>query len=160
MKLSSTWSRWVYFCAMVIDCNIKDRLNFLLASFPDSVRLNNGTERCSGRVEIFQGGQWGKICNSNWGHKEASLVCHELQCGMPKKFQESFNFGDSGLTGYTSRCSGNVSSISQCELEKSGMCAGVSLSCEGKKVDTCCRNSPLACSFYLYNFCISLFFRK
>lgn len=130
---------------------LQSSLPFLLASFPDSVRLNNGTERCSGRVEIFQGGQWGKICNSNWGHREALLVCKELECGMPKKFQDGFNFGDSRLTGYISSCSGNVSSISECALEKSGICEGVSLSCEGKKVDICSSNSPLVCSFQVKN---------
>lgn len=61
------------------------------------------------------------------------MVCEELSCGSPKKSQESFNFGDSGLRGYTSRCSGNVSSISQCELQEiTGSCEGVSLSCAGK----------------------------
>ncbi|XP_038582841.1 scavenger receptor cysteine-rich type 1 protein M130-like [Micropterus salmoides] len=98
----------------------------------DTVRLYNGTDRCSGRVEVFNNGQWGKMCNSNWGLKEATMVCEELSCGSPKKSQESFNFGDSGLRGYTSRCSGNVSSISQCELQEiTGSCEGVSLSCAG-----------------------------
>ncbi|XP_042359266.1 deleted in malignant brain tumors 1 protein-like [Plectropomus leopardus] len=97
----------------------------------ESVRLFNGTERCSGRVEIFQNGQWGKICNNNWRNEEAAVVCKELSCGAPKKFQ-SHNYGDSGLRGYTSRCSGNVSSISECTLQEyAGRCEGVSLSCEG-----------------------------
>lgn len=113
---------------------------FSTASFPDSVRLYNGTDRCSGRVEVYHDGQWVKMCNTNWRHEEAIVVCKELNCGTPKKSQ-SFNFGDSGLTGYTSRCSGNVSSISQCTLqEKPGTCEGVSLSCEGKtqKVEIPC----------------------
>lgn len=60
------------------------------------------------------------------------MVCKELSCGSPKKFQESFNFGDSSLRGYTSSCSGNVSSISECSVrEYPGRCEGVSLSCAG-----------------------------
>lgn len=98
----------------------------------DSVRLFNGTERCSGRVEVYHSGQWGKVCNNNWRNEEAAVVCKELGCGSPKKSQESFNFGDSGLRGYTSRCSGNVSSIAQCSLQEyPGTCQGVSLSCSG-----------------------------
>ncbi|XP_059212017.1 scavenger receptor cysteine-rich type 1 protein M130-like [Centropristis striata] len=97
----------------------------------ESVRLINGTDRCSGRVEVLHDGQWGKICN-NLGKAEAEVVCKELSCGLPKKYQESFNFGDSNLRGYTSRCSGNVSSISQCMLQVyTGRCEGVSLSCAG-----------------------------
>ncbi|XP_034383885.1 deleted in malignant brain tumors 1 protein-like isoform X2 [Cyclopterus lumpus] len=95
----------------------------------ESIRLENGTDRCSGRVEVYHDGQWGKICN-NWGNKEAAVVCEELNCGLPKKKQEIFHFGDSGLRGYTSRCSGNVSSIGQCTLQEyTGKCEGASLSC-------------------------------
>ncbi|KAF1388465.1 hypothetical protein PFLUV_G00090490 [Perca fluviatilis] len=98
----------------------------------DSVRLFNGTDRCSGRVEVFHNGQWGKICN-NWGNEDAQVVCNELNCGPPKPTQESLNFGDSGLRAYTSRCSGNVTSISQCTLQElTGRCEAVSLSCGGK----------------------------
>lgn len=61
------------------------------------------------------------------------MVCKELNCGAPKKSQENFSYGESGLIGYTSTCSGNVSSISQCTLqEHTGTCEGVSLSCAGK----------------------------
>ncbi|KAF1376550.1 hypothetical protein PFLUV_G00212640 [Perca fluviatilis] len=97
----------------------------------DSVRLFNGTDRCSGRVEVFHNGQWGKICN-NWGNEDAEVVCKELNCGPPKPTQESLNFGESGLRAYTSRCSGNVTSISQCTLQElTGRCEAVSLSCGG-----------------------------
>ncbi|XP_056283773.1 deleted in malignant brain tumors 1 protein-like [Pseudoliparis swirei] len=95
----------------------------------ESIRLINGTGRCSGRVEIYHKGQWGKICN-NWSNKEAAMVCDELNCGLPKKSQEVYHFGDSGLRGYTSRCAGNVSSIDQCTLQQyTGRCVGASLSC-------------------------------
>ncbi|XP_029281880.1 deleted in malignant brain tumors 1 protein-like isoform X2 [Cottoperca gobio] len=95
----------------------------------DAVRLLNGTNSCSGRVEVFHDGQWGKMCK-NWGSEDAAVVCKEIGCGAPKKNQQSFNFGDSERRGYTSRCSGNVSSISQCALQEYiGRCEGVSLSC-------------------------------
>ncbi|XP_022624421.1 deleted in malignant brain tumors 1 protein-like [Seriola dumerili] len=97
-----------------------------------TLRLSNGTDQCSGRVEVFHNDRWGKICNNNWGLKEATVVCKELSCGTPKKYQEKFNFGDSGLRGFTGSCSGNVSSISQCALQDyTGTCTGVSISCTG-----------------------------
>lgn len=65
------------------------------------------------------------------------MVCKELSCGAPKKNQENFYYGESGLRGYTSRCSGNVSSISQCALqEHAGLCDGVSVSCSGETQTT------------------------
>ncbi|KAM3603145.1 uncharacterized protein V6R79_017242 [Siganus canaliculatus] len=95
----------------------------------DSVRLYNGTDRCSGGVEVYHNGKWGKICSNNWGNTEATLVCKELGCGPPKKIQDR-NFGQSGLRGFTGSCHGNVSSISQCSLQEiTGTCEGVSLSC-------------------------------
>lgn len=114
----------------------------LSAYFSDSVRLINGTDQCSGRLEVKHGGQWGKVCKNNWGLKEATIVCKELNCGAPKKSQDSFSYGESGLRGYMSTCSGNVSSISQCTLqEQAGTCEGVSLSCAGKTL-----NVPQNCS--------------
>ncbi|TKS76440.1 Deleted in malignant brain tumors 1 protein [Collichthys lucidus] len=99
----------------------------------DSVRLANGTDRCSGRVEVFHDDSWVKICNSNnWGDEEANLVCRELGCGNAKIHQQFFNFGESGLKGYTNRCSGNISSIGQCTLkENTARCETVSLTCSG-----------------------------
>ncbi|XP_030577602.1 deleted in malignant brain tumors 1 protein-like [Archocentrus centrarchus] len=99
----------------------------------ETVRLINGTEGCSGRVEVFHDGRWGKVCKNNWGLKEAAVVCKELNCGAPKKSQDTFYFGESSLRGFTSRCSGNVSSISQCQLqEHTGSCEGVSIACAGQ----------------------------
>ncbi|XP_054872022.1 deleted in malignant brain tumors 1 protein-like [Amphiprion ocellaris] len=96
----------------------------------ESVRLMNGTDSCSGRVEVLHDDHWGRICNNNWGNREAAIVCKELNCGAPNKVQEMF--GDSTLRAFSSRCSGNVSSISQCGLqEHSGSCRGVSVSCRG-----------------------------
>lgn len=105
----------------------------LLLSLSETVRLNNGTGRCSGRVEVYQNAQWGKICQGHFGLEEAGVVCKELNCGAPKDFQDSLTYGDTALRGHTSRCVGNVSSISQCALhEITGMCQGVSLTCAGK----------------------------
>uniref|UniRef100_A0A8C6Q6N0 Soluble scavenger receptor cysteine-rich domain-containing protein SSC5D n=1 Tax=Nothobranchius furzeri TaxID=105023 RepID=A0A8C6Q6N0_NOTFU len=98
----------------------------------ETVRLINGTDRCSGKLEVFHSGRWGKICNDNWSLREAAIVCKELNCGSPKKTQDSVGFGDSTLTGFRNRCSGNVSSISQCTLEEHvGRCDGAYVSCAG-----------------------------
>ncbi|XP_019947587.2 scavenger receptor cysteine-rich type 1 protein M130-like isoform X1 [Paralichthys olivaceus] len=94
----------------------------------ENLRLTNGTDQCSGRVELFHNGHWGPICNNNWSLREATLACKELECGAPKKSQEK-SFGRSGMKGFTTTCSGDVSSITQCEIHESGACDGVSLSC-------------------------------
>ncbi|XP_055005198.1 deleted in malignant brain tumors 1 protein-like isoform X2 [Boleophthalmus pectinirostris] len=97
----------------------------------ESVRLINGTDRCSGRLEVFHNGQWSKICNTNWGMDQAKIVCREIECGAPQQLHETLNFGDSGAQrGYTASCSGSVDSISQCRIQENrGSCDGVFLSC-------------------------------
>lgn len=125
------------------DSNDFQIINFCpLLSLLDAVRLSNGTGRCSGRVEVYQDGRWGKICKNHFGLEEAGVVCKELDCGAPADFQDSFNYGETTLRGYTSRCIGNVSSISQCSLhEITGTCESVSLTCAGKSEFL----SPLHC---------------
>ena len=42
------------------------------------MRLQDGTDRSNGRVEICQNGFWRSICNDGWDHIEASVVCKQL----------------------------------------------------------------------------------
>ncbi|KAG7277961.1 hypothetical protein CRUP_022131, partial [Coryphaenoides rupestris] len=82
-----------------------------------TIRLLNGSNHCSGRLEIFQGGHWAPVFNHNWGLNEALVVCKEMQCGEPMVTSTSPDFGQaSQVTGYTAKCNGGESSISQCSL--------------------------------------------
>lgn len=130
-RLRSTVSVPLRVCRAVVWCSMV--FEFSTLYFPESVRLYNGTDRCSGRVEVFHDGQWGKVCNHQWSPEAAEVVCKELNCGVPKRFQETFNYGDSQLKGVTARCSGSVTSLSQCTLQDyGGTCEAASLSCAGE----------------------------
>ena len=53
------------------------------------VRLEDGLTQNEGRVEICLNGEWGTICDHQWGASEARIVCQQLglpaECKLPKE---------------------------------------------------------------------------
>uniref|UniRef100_A0A673BAX5 SRCR domain-containing protein n=1 Tax=Sphaeramia orbicularis TaxID=375764 RepID=A0A673BAX5_9TELE len=57
------------------------------------IRLVNGDSECSGRVEIFHEGQWGTVCDDDWGLPDAMVVCRQLGCGHAINAHSGSHFG-------------------------------------------------------------------
>ncbi|XP_077443685.1 scavenger receptor cysteine-rich type 1 protein M130-like isoform X2 [Stigmatopora argus] len=99
----------------------------------ETLRLSNQSTPCSGRLEVFHHGEWGKLCDRDWGTKEAQLACQALNCGDPSK--SPHYFGESQLKRFASACPGDAASFSQCAVrDNPASCRGVSLSCTGHPV--------------------------
>lgn len=104
--------------------------------FPATIRLINGTDQCSGRMEFYQNSVWSPAYNLNWGMNEATVVCREMNCGDPVKY--SAYFGDGGhQRGYKVSCSGRESSITGCTLRaytksSQDLTEEVAVECSGK----------------------------
>lgn len=49
---------------------------FLFKGTP--IRLAGGSIPSQGRIEVYNGGNWGTVCDSNFDQKEAIVVCRSL----------------------------------------------------------------------------------
>uniref|UniRef100_A0A3Q2Q7R0 SRCR domain-containing protein n=1 Tax=Fundulus heteroclitus TaxID=8078 RepID=A0A3Q2Q7R0_FUNHE len=74
------------------------------------IRLT-GPNRCSGRVEIYNNGSWGTVCNNSWNINEARVVCRQLGCGTSLSIHH-FGEGFGQINEVT--CTGSERHLSEC----------------------------------------------
>ncbi|XP_009078636.1 PREDICTED: scavenger receptor cysteine-rich type 1 protein M130, partial [Acanthisitta chloris] len=78
-------------------------------------RLVNGTT-CSGIVEIRHGDTWGRLCQSHWNLRAATVLCHQLNCGYAKSIQMEDHFvdGNGPIWRDAFHCEGTESCLWDC----------------------------------------------
>uniref|UniRef100_A0A8C1LPR6 SRCR domain-containing protein n=1 Tax=Cyprinus carpio TaxID=7962 RepID=A0A8C1LPR6_CYPCA len=91
-----------------------------------SIRLVDGTNNCSGRIEIFIDGVWGTVCDDDWDINDASVVCRQLRCGKAVTAHGSAHFGQGSGEICGSiwlddvKCLGSEESLTQCSHREVG----------------------------------------
>ncbi|XP_067451804.1 uncharacterized protein [Thunnus thynnus] len=87
----------------------------LCNSAVDSVRLVNGTKRCSGRLEVKSEQSWSSVCEADFDQQDAEVVCKELSCGAPSVLQGAL-YGEVEAPMWTKefQCGGHESALLDC----------------------------------------------
>ncbi|KAF7657894.1 hypothetical protein LDENG_00020870 [Lucifuga dentata] len=80
------------------------------------IRLVNGENKCSGRVEVLRHNQWGTVCDHGWDLREADVVCLELGCGLAGSALHgaAYGAGSGEIWLRHVQCSGHESSLTRC----------------------------------------------
>ena len=91
--------------------------NYTLIIFTGlAVRLVNGSDNATGRVEIYYNGAWGTVCDSGWDINDAHVVCRQLGFLYALNVYYSARYGQGTgqilLSGF--RCRGSESSLFSC----------------------------------------------
>uniref|UniRef100_A0A3B3CSW4 Scavenger receptor cysteine-rich type 1 protein M130-like n=1 Tax=Oryzias melastigma TaxID=30732 RepID=A0A3B3CSW4_ORYME len=131
MKSLSLWRE----CVKVDDSSSPYQININCSEF---IRLVNGDNRCSGRLEVKSNNSWSIVCEDDFDQQDAEVVCRELGCGAPSFLQGAL-YGETEAPEWSREflCEGHESALLHCKSSSSSQkfCSSgkaVELTCSGR----------------------------
>ena len=127
-KLLDVYCVYVCVCVCVCcvntcpSCRINDYCILVLRTGHPDIKLVNGIDRCSGRVEVQNDGQWGTVCDDSWDIRDAQVACRAMDCGTPLLIKPAAYYGPGRGNVWLDdlECFGNETSLMQCKHKPFG----------------------------------------
>ncbi|XP_075389610.1 LOW QUALITY PROTEIN: scavenger receptor cysteine-rich domain-containing protein SCART1 [Tenrec ecaudatus] len=88
----------------------------------EKFRLANGRSSCTGRVELHEQGVWAPLCAAHWDLADASVLCHQLNCGNVVAIHTGgyFGGGESSIWRDAFHCVGTEAHLGSCRASTFG----------------------------------------
>ena len=86
------------------------------------MRLVNGTNNATGRVEVYYNGAWGTICDDGWDLNDANVVCRMLGFfkASSAPVQAAYGPGSGNILLDEVDCTGEEKNITDCRKNSLG----------------------------------------
>ncbi|MBN3314622.1 C163A protein, partial [Atractosteus spatula] len=85
------------------------------------IRMAKVASSCSGRLEVYYRGQWGTVCETDWGLNESHVVCRQAGCGEAQTYSKMrILTNDVPIWLDRVHCNGNESSLWECSSDPWG----------------------------------------